>query len=123
MIWHVILFRIRNVNIFLAMLGLKQRILIARAIAANPEILILDDSSSALDYKTDAQLRQALKENYADTTTIIIAQRISSIYHCDKILVLEEGKSIGYGTHEELIRSCKVYQEISQSQMGGAING
>ena len=103
--------------------GQKQRVLLSRALAGKPEILILDDSSSALDYKTDAQLRQALKENYADTTTIIIAQRISSIYHCDKILVLEEGKSIGYGTHEELIRSCKVYQEISQSQMGGAING
>lgn len=103
--------------------GQKQRVLLSRALAGNPEILILDDSSSALDYKTDAQLRQALKENYAETTTIIIAQRISSIYHCDKILVLEEGRAIGYGTHEELIRSCKVYQEISQSQMGGAING
>ena len=103
--------------------GQKQRVLLSRALAGDPEILILDDSSSALDYKTDAQLRQALREHYADTTSIIIAQRISSIYHCDKILVLEEGRCIGYGTHEELMESCGVYQEISQSQMGGMIDG
>ena len=84
--------------------------------------MILDDSSSALDYKTDSLLRQALREHYSNTTAIIIAQRISSIYHCDKILVLEEGRTIGYGTHEELMQSCSVYQEISQSQMGGVIN-
>ena len=103
--------------------GQKQRVLLSRALAGNPEILILDDSSSALDYKTDAQLRQALRENYSETTSIIIAQRISSILHCDKILVLEEGETIGYGTHDELIKSCSVYQEISQSQMGGSIDG
>lgn len=103
--------------------GQKQRVLLSRALAGSPEILILDDSSSALDYKTDSLLRQALREHYSDTTTIIIAQRISSIYHCDKILVLEEGRSIGYGTHAELMQSCSVYQEISQSQMGGMIDG
>lgn len=103
--------------------GQKQRVLLSRALAGKPEILILDDSSSALDYKTDAALRQALRENYSDTTTIIIAQRVSSIYHCDKILVLEEGRCIGYGSHEELMQHCAVYQEISQSQMGGMIHG
>jgi len=103
--------------------GQKQRVLLSRALAGKPEILILDDSSSALDYKTDSLLRQALREHYSNTTAIIIAQRISSIYHCDKILVLEEGRTIGYGTHEELMKSCDVYQEISQSQMGGMIDG
>lgn len=98
--------------------GQKQRVLIARALAGNPEILILDDSSSALDYKTDALFRQAVKENFADTTTIIVAQRISSIMQADRILVLDDGATIGYGTHEELMESCPVYQEISQSQMG-----
>ncbi len=100
--------------------GQKQRILIARAIAAEPEILILDDSSSALDYKTDASLRRALAENLQDTTVVTVAQRISSIKDCDLILVLEEGKIIGKGTHEELLEGCKEYREISDSQMGGA---
>lgn len=99
--------------------GQKQRLLIARALAGNPEILILDDSSSALDYRTDAQLRRALAREYQGTTTIIIAQRISSILHADHILVLEEGKELGYGTHEELMQICALYREISQSQMGG----
>ncbi len=99
--------------------GQKQRLLIARALAGNPEILVLDDSSSALDYKTDAKLRQALREHYAGTTTIIIAQRISSILHADHILVLEDGREIGYGTHEQLMEECESYREISQSQMGG----
>ena len=99
--------------------GQKQRLLIARALAGRPEILVLDDSSSALDYKTDAQLRKAIREHYAGTTTVIIAQRISSILHADHILVLEDGKEIGYGTHEELMEECEVYREISQSQMGG----
>lgn len=102
--------------------GQKQRVLLSRALAGDPEILILDDSSSALDYKTDSLLRQALREHYSNTTTVIIAQRISSIYHCDKILVLEEGRCIGYGSHEELMQRCSVYQEISQSQMGGMIH-
>lgn len=99
--------------------GQKQRLLIARALAGNPEILILDDSSSALDYRTDAQLRRALAREYQGTTTVIIAQRISSILHADHILVLEEGKELGYGTHEELMQICALYREISQSQMGG----
>ena len=99
--------------------GQKQRVLLSRALAGDSEILILDDSSSALDYKTDSMLRQALRENYAGITTIVIAQRVSSILHADHILVLEEGKEIGYGTHEELMESCELYREISESQMGG----
>ncbi|NLK86603.1 MAG: ABC transporter ATP-binding protein [Clostridiaceae bacterium] len=98
--------------------GQKQRVLIARALAAKPEILILDDSSSALDYKTDSLLRRALNENMKDTTTILIAQRISSIMHADHILVLEDGKALGYGTHKELLEKCSEYHEIYASQMG-----
>ena len=101
--------------------GQKQRILIARALAAKPDILILDDSSSALDYRTDAKLRKQLKEHFRDTTTIMIAQRISSVMHADHILVLEDGEMIGYGTHEELIEQCQVYKEISRSQTGEAV--
>ena len=99
--------------------GQKQRVLLSRALAGNSEILILDDSSSALDYKTDSMLRQALRENYAGVTTIVIAQRVSSILHADHILVLDEGREIGYGTHEQLMESCQIYREISESQMGG----
>lgn len=98
--------------------GQKQRLLIARALASKPEILILDDSSSALDYKTDAGLRQNLALHYQDTTTIMVAQRISSIMGADHIMVLDNGQIIGYGTHEELIKSCPAYREIGQSQMG-----
>ncbi len=97
--------------------GQKQRLLIARALAGNPEILILDDSSSALDYKTDSLLRKAIREQYHDTTSVIIAQRISSIMKLDHILVIEEGKMAGYGTHETLLETCGVYQEIYHSQM------
>ena len=99
--------------------GQKQRVLLSRALAGHSEILILDDSSSALDYKTDSQLRAALREQYDGITTIVIAQRVSSILHADHILVLDEGKEIGYGTHEQLMESCAVYREISESQMGG----
>lgn len=98
--------------------GQKQRILIARALAAHPDFLVLDDSSSALDYRTDSRLRKQLKEHFRDTTTIMIAQRISSVMHADHILVLEDGEMIGYGTHEELMESCEIYQEISHSQTG-----
>lgn len=98
--------------------GQKQRVLVARALAGSPEILILDDSSSALDYRTDAALRKALREEYQGITTIIIAQRVSSILHADHILVLEEGKELGYGGHEHLLKTCSVYQEIARSQMG-----
>jgi len=101
--------------------GQKQRLLLARALASNPEILILDDSSSALDYKTDSLLRKALAENFAETTKIIIAQRISSIMYSDRILILEDGKALGYGTHGELMDSCDVYREIYASQMGGEV--
>lgn len=98
--------------------GQKQRLLIARALAANPEILILDDSSSALDYLTDAALRKALHQHFNDTTTIIIAQRISSIMNSDKIMMLEEGNIIGFGSHEELLLTCQSYREIYNAQMG-----
>lgn len=98
--------------------GQKQRVLIARALATRPEILILDDSSSALDYRTDAELRKGIKEHFQDTTLVIVAQRVSSIRNADHILVLEDGEPIGYGTHEELMEQCSVYSEISKSQMG-----
>ncbi len=101
--------------------GQKQRLLIARALAASPELLILDDSSSALDYKTDAALRSAIEENYADTTCVIVAQRVSSIMNADLILVLEDGEIIAKGNHDELMENCEVYREISDTQLGGAI--
>lgn len=98
--------------------GQKQRTLIARALVAKPQILILDDSSSALDYKTDADLRKAIRENYEEATTIIVAQRISSIMSMDHIIVLDEGRMIGYGTHKELLENCQVYRDIYKTQMG-----
>ncbi len=100
--------------------GQRQRVLIARAIAARPDILILDDSSSALDYKTDSALRRALAEELGDSTVITVAQRVSSVKSCDLILVIDEGRIIGRGSHEELLRDCAEYREISESQMGGA---
>lgn len=101
--------------------GQKQRVLISRAVAANPDILILDDSSSALDYKTDAALRRALKENMSGTTIVTVAQRVSSVKDSDLIIVLDEGKISGMGDHEFLLSTCPEYKEISDSQMGGAI--
>lgn len=98
--------------------GQKQRLLIARALANKPRILILDDSSSALDYRTDAALRKGIRRFLPDTTLVIVAQRVSSVRSADHILVLEDGRAIGYGRHEELMESCQVYREISQSQMG-----
>ncbi len=100
--------------------GQRQRLLISRAIAGHPEILILDDSSSALDYKTDANLRQALSKDIPNSTIITVAQRVSSVKNCDLILVIENGAIIGCGKHEELMRNCVEYKEISNSQMGGA---
>jgi ATP-binding cassette subfamily B protein len=97
--------------------GQKQRLSIARAIARNPEILIFDDSFSALDYKTDVALRKALKEATRDTTTLIVAQRISTILHADQIIVLDEGKMVGRGTHAELMENCEVYRQIAVSQL------
>lgn len=101
--------------------GQKQRIMIARALSGNPDILVLDDSSSALDYKTDAAVRKAVRENYGNTTTIIVAQRVSSVMGADSIIVLDEGKIIGRGTHEELMRECNEYREISRLQMNEAV--
>ncbi|MBQ0070476.1 MAG: ABC transporter ATP-binding protein, partial [Spirochaetales bacterium] len=98
--------------------GQKQRLLIARALVSSPDILVLDDSSSALDYKTDAELRKNIRLHHQNATTIVVAQRISSIMSLDHILVLHEGKVIGYGTHEELLASSKEYQEIYETQMG-----
>ena len=98
--------------------GQKQRLLISRALADDPEILILDDASSALDYRTDALLRRSLRRNHRHTTTVLVAQRISSLRHADRILVLEDGALIGSGTHEELMRSCAEYRIIACAQMG-----
>lgn len=98
--------------------GQKQRLLIARALAGRPSLLILDDASSALDYRTDASLRKALAEGFRDTTSIIIAQRVSSIKGAHKILMLEDGQAIGYGSHEDLMRTCPPYREIAHTQMG-----
>ncbi len=98
--------------------GQKQRLLIARALAGRPDILILDDSSSALDYQTDANLRRVIRQDYGHTTTLIIAQRVSSVKNCDKILVLDEGKMAGLGTHEQLLEGCALYRDIARLQMG-----
>ena len=100
--------------------GQRQRVLISRALAGSPEILVLDDSSSALDYKTDANLRRAILGAFPDTTVITVAQRVSSVKGCDLILVIDDGEVIGAGKHEELIEICSEYKEISDSQMGGA---
>ncbi len=98
--------------------GQKQRLLIGRALAANPEILILDDASSALDYRTDAKLRLCLREHYRNTTTVLVAQRISSLRHADLILVLQEGSVIGMGNHDQLMTSCEEYAYLARIQMG-----
>ena len=97
--------------------GQKQRLAIARAIAKNPEIYIFDDSFSALDYKTDAVLREELKKYTKDATSLIVAQRIGTIMNADKIIVLDNGTSVGVGTHEELLKGCEVYKEIALSQL------
>lgn len=99
--------------------GQKQRLLIARALAGRPEILILDDSSSALDYQTDARLRRAIREDFPHTTTILIAQRVSTVRSADLILVMDEGRILGMGSHEQLMESCAIYRETSRIQMGG----
>lgn len=98
--------------------GQKQRLLIARALAGNPEILILDDASSALDYRTDANLRKCLREHYSHITTVLVAQRISSLRHADLILVLQDGAVIGAGNHQQLMENCSEYSIIAQTQMG-----
>lgn len=103
--------------------GQKQRLLIARALAAGPDILVLDDASSALDYRTDADLRRALRQNYRDTTTVLVAQRVSSLRHADWILVLEDGNVIGAGDHDHLMDTCEEYRHIAKTQMGDGREG
>lgn len=100
--------------------GQKQRLSIARALARKPEILIFDDSFSALDYRTDAKLRNGLNKQLAGSTKIIVAQRISTIRHADKIAVLDRGEMVGFGTHEELMKNCSVYREIATSQLSAS---
>ena len=97
--------------------GQRQRLTIARALVRKPRILILDDSASALDFATDARLRKALQENTEDMTVFLVSQRVSSLMHADRILVLEDGEPAGMGTHEELLKSCQVYREICRSQL------
>ena len=97
--------------------GQKQRLSIARAVAQNPEIMIFDDSFSALDYKTDKQVRENLKENLQGVTNLIVAQRIGTIMDADKIIVLDQGKAVGEGTHRQLLETCPVYREIALSQL------
>nr|MCR5102240.1 ABC transporter ATP-binding protein/permease [Butyrivibrio sp.] len=99
--------------------GQKQRLTIARALVRKPQILILDDSASALDFATDRKLRSAIKDMKNAPTTFIVSQRTSSIRFCDKIIVLDDGKLVGQGTHDELIKNCEVYKEIYESQYGG----
>lgn len=103
--------------------GQKQRLLIGRALAANPDILVLDDASSALDYRTDANLRRALRQEYRNTTTVIVAQRVSSLRHADLILVLSDGQVIGAGDHNSLMASCEEYRVIAETQMGDGKEG
>ena len=103
--------------------GQKQRLLIARALAADPEILILDDASSALDYATDAALRRTLRENRKNTTTVLVAQRISSLRHADLIFMLQDGKVIGMGNHEQMLQDCSEYRFLAQIQMGEGKEG
>ena len=103
--------------------GQRQRLLIARALAGNPEILILDDSSSALDYRTDAAMRAALRRDYPHTTTFLIAQRVSSVRGADQILVLDQGAAVGLGTHDALMRDCPLYAQISRIQTGDDLTG
>ena len=97
--------------------GQKQRLSIARAIAKHPDIFIFDDSFSALDYKTDVALRRALKKQTADSTVLIVAQRISTILHAEQIIVLDDGEVAGIGTHQELLANCEVYRQIAESQL------
>ncbi len=99
--------------------GQRQRLLVARALAADPQILILDDSSSALDYRTDAAMRTAIRNMKHSPTTVVVAQRVSSVMNSDLILVLEDGKAVAQGTHRELMQHCEIYREIAQTQMGG----
>ena len=102
--------------------GQRQRVLISRALAGKPEILVLDDSSSALDYKTDANLRKEIRENFNDITQVIVTQRVSTAMHCDYVLMIDDGKEIAFGTHHELLNSNLEYQKLCEIQMGGGSN-
>ena len=97
--------------------GQRQRLSIARAIANEPEVLIFDDSFSALDFKTDVAVRKALSENIKNSTILIVAQRISTVLNAEQILVLDNGKIVGKGTHKELLKNCQVYRDIAESQL------
>ena len=97
--------------------GQRQRLAIARALAKKPEVVVFDDSFSALDYKTDARLREELAKNVTDAALVVVAQRIATIMHADQIIVLDDGHVVGTGTHEELLHSCPAYLEIAQSQL------
>ncbi len=97
--------------------GQKQRLAIARALVKNAPINIFDDSFSALDVKTDAKLRKAIKEKLADTTTLLVAQRISTVLDAEQIVVLDNGRMVGCGTHDELMKTCEIYQDIARSQL------
>ena len=98
--------------------GQRQRLTIARAIVGKPDILILDDSASALDYATDAALRQAIKDGTEESTVFIVSQRTSSIMHADKIIVLDDGKAVAIGSHDQLLKQCPLYKEIYDTQFG-----
>ena len=99
--------------------GQRQRLLIARALAGNPEILLLDDASSALDYRTDANLRMALRTGHGNATSIVVASRVSSIAHMTEIIVLDEGRAIAQGPHDLLMKTSPDYRQIAETQMGG----
>jgi len=99
--------------------GQQQRVLISRALAGDPRILLLDDCSSALDFRTDRELRHALRDRHGLATTVIVAQRVSAVMAADLILVMDRGRIIGQGTHDELIASCPMYRELCQLQLGG----
>jgi ATP-binding cassette subfamily B protein len=103
--------------------GQKQRISIARALIGKPDILILDDSTSALDYATDLALRKALREDLSETSVIMISQRTTSLKEADKIIVMDDGEAVGIGTHDELLKNCDVYSEIYRSQMNEKEDG